>query len=487
MQSSTFLFENLTTLQKSVSLSTESERQLIEISWNTPLLEIPLNVSVTFSYEDTREEFSRYSSPAADQVGILKFEDGPLKRDFHHNVTFSMCPMLIGSRFDLPSEIITPRMSWSRRESIKRARFSMNGSDELKAPPSHARLEVISEVMYFDAESCLLIATEREIRVKVLEGERQKELTDLLKACSHLPCLTPYWMAEYYFKRLKRLPTHQDLIGYEYEAKLKVDHLNCVHLPQTLLPHFEIIERYQTESVRWYYTNVTFPGMNKMKKARVGFRGTRASLVRKGKKQKLDGGILKRSEEKAFGLNTWELSLASGELKEMRRIKRQLYILSHPTRRVYALCLDYCYVEGPRQPPLLQVELEYNGRLLIHPAEWSLSIEQQLELAEQFQVSHPKVALRCLERTQWLIDHEPDTNQTLKTRYQHLRERCTPDVLSAQELSAQEPSAQGVLEAEVLSEMRILLEALKDEFGYQVTHQTKHEWLKESAKTDRVG
>ena len=53
-------------------------------------------------------------------------------------------------------------------------------------------------------------------------------------------------------------------------------------LPKALRERFEIIERYQTESVRWYVRNLEAEGLGKIKKGRVGFRGPLASLVMKG-------------------------------------------------------------------------------------------------------------------------------------------------------------------------------------------------------------
>jgi hypothetical protein len=227
-------------------------------------------------------------------------------------------------------------------------------------------------------KSSILLAKEEQIRLKqVLQVPFNLESLGDLK---YLPIISKSWMAEYHLKRLLRLPSHNQLDGYEYEAKLSTQHLI---ISDRDLP-YPILERYQTESIRWYH-----------EEKRIGFRGERASLVIKGEPVMIDG-IAKRTEEKTQQLSTWDFhqglqtqgqtnllkksdqpfdqkyleGIERFEEKshyplhlEMRRMKRQLYVLS-PKRFFYAVCLDYCTANQWGIEPLLQIEIEYNGQLI---------------------------------------------------------------------------------------------------------------------------
>jgi len=498
MRTSTYLFESLDVLREGLSFVTEKEQRLMEVSWNSERLALPLNSAVIFSRveplegsegsEDAKPRASKL--PEAEQRGVLRIERLGRPYELHHNVKFSDCPALIAERFDVDVHELKPRVFWTQRVMIWRVILPHRDSAGASGAEREARLSLHAEATYYDASTTLRLAREQEVRVQALEGMNQRALHKTLMSKVSLPSVSPYWMAEYHYKRLMRLPTYQDLTGYEYEAKLSVEHLEIDELPPELDAGFQLIERYQTESVRWYVKNVKLSGIGLVKKGRVGFRGARASLVSKGKKDKLEGGILKRREEKSQGLNTWELSRASTDCKEMRRIKRQLYVLARESKRVYALCLDYCYVEGSTRPPLLQVELEYNGRLLIDPLEWSLTLEGQLELAERFIDSAPKVALRCLERAGWIAEQRAESEATL-ARYDSLKERFgaelaterEPELEQSQPVSPLSDEQEREIEREVLAEMRSLLSVLRRSYGYKATSKTKREWLKAALKT----
>ena len=231
---------------------------------------------------------------------------------------------------------------------------------------------VEDQVSYLEPNLGLTLAQESHSRIHWLSSP------PLLGDLKSIPLSSRYWMGEYHYKRLYRLPCNNELPGYEYEAKLSP---NSLEIDESLLP-YAVIERYQTESVRWYLPKG---------KGRVGFREGRASLVKKGKKTLIDG-IMKRQEEKTQGLSMWTMDqeLESGpqttdQLLQMRRVKRQLYLLHPKSHRVYALCLDDC--RASKRLPFHQIELEYNGKLCLDPTEllteqW-LSFEQQLKPAEE--------------------------------------------------------------------------------------------------------
>ena len=485
-----YLFERLDQLTERLSYVIEREHTLTSVSWNTPTLELPINASAVFSFVSPLEGEGEgesggvgTSAPKATQRGTLTLTFSPQLREHHHNTQLSDCPALIAEAFDVPAESVEQRVMWRARVDEWRVILSHKDSAHASGEAREGRLKVTRNVCYYHASTGLKLACEEEVRAEVLAGQHQQRLARQLRAQPHLPAVSCYWMSEYHYKRLARWPTHQDLPAYEYEAKLAARHLNVSELPEVLKGHFKIIERYQTESVRWYVKGIEVEGLGRVEKGRVGFRGARASLVMKGKKEKLKGGILKRREEKSQGLNTWALSAVADEAQEMRRIKRQLYICSQRTQRVYALCLDYCFVHN-NPTPLLQVELEYNGKLLIKPSEWALTMSAQLSLAERLIDGAPKAALRCLERAALLSD-QPRVTAPQRARLAKLNERA--EALMSAPLELSEPEGEVVvdvaLEAEVLEEMRALLEALKEEFGFERSSRTKRAWLKEALKT----
>ncbi|MEE2643416.1 MAG: hypothetical protein VYD19_00660 [Myxococcota bacterium] len=458
-QTATYLFESLSLLEAHLSWATESERQIVEVSWNTAALELPLNAVITFSY-DLQGGLTQPVVPLNPSVsGTLEIRRDRNARVIRHQTSLAECPALIAELFSLESQQLVPRMVWRRKTMQWRVKVDGVEGRAEQAERLEAWLHVDAEVDYYDAATGLHLATEGEVRARALEGPQRLTLQGLIGAIPHLPAVSLYWMAEYHYKRLMRLPTVQDLPGYEYE----------------------IIERYQTESVRWYVRKVELEGIGRIKKGRIGFRGPRASLVRKGAKEMLEGGILKRSEEKSQGLNTWALSSVAGQASEMRRIKRQLYIRARESSRVYALCLDYCYVEGVTSTPLLQVELEYNGQLLLPPSEWHLTLSCQLMLAERFSTTAPKAALRALERAEWLIkrDGADEAQHALYTK-------CQSKI--AAQLETEDADHEAVscdsiqLEGEVLAEMRSLLKGLGDVYGFKESSQTKRAWLRKTLK-----
>ncbi len=214
--------------------------------------------------------------------------------------------------------------------------------------------------------SSLPIAQEKQIRVK----QASTHLLDrsVFESIQYLPVISKAWMGEYHLKRLLRMPNVNRLPHYEYESKLSIDHL---YIQQKDLP-YPILERYQTESIRWYIND-----------QRIGFRGDRASLVTKGKADRIDH-IAKRVEEKTQQLSTWDfyaqlngddpdqhfsqktmedLNVPLPIHLEMRRMKRQLCLLS-PLNNFYSVCLDDCTADQWEIAPLKQIEIEYNGKFL---------------------------------------------------------------------------------------------------------------------------
>ena len=470
MQSSTFLFESLEVFQDYFSCVVVDERHVCSVSINTAALDLPLNAMVTFSHDLSDDQAPSTLDYDDEFQGTLSLEVVHDTSEIHDHISYFECRRLIASKFSLAPSQLALRMAW--RMQVITCLVTWVNADGLCR---EAYLSICSNTQYYEPSTGLLLASESEVRVSPTTGLHQAELCELLQNGPSLPSIAEYWMAEYHYKRLMRLPTHQDLVGYEYEAKLSVSHLTLNNVPKVLSERYQVIERYQTESIRWYLENVEIVDIGKVKKARIGFRGARASLVTKGKKHKLEGGILKRREQKKQGLNTWTLDLSSQDVKEMRRIKRQLYLRSKQSHRVYALCLDYCYVEGSVGSPLLQVELEYNGLLLVEPSRWILTIASQLELAETFLHTSPKLALRCIERVEWLMTNTP-IDEWEQSKLESLK-----DMIARQkvvEASDRDAGKLKSLEEEVLSEMRELLHSLKEEWGYEQTHQTKRKWLK---------
>ena len=368
------------------------------------------------------------------------------------------------------------------------------------------------QVNYIEPRLELKLAQEMHSRIYWLSKPPQ------LGALQHIPLSSRYWMSEYYHKRLYRLPCSNELPGFEYEAKLSPKSLS---IDESLLP-YPVIERYQTESVRWYLPKG---------KGRVGFREGRASLVKKGKKTLIDG-IMKRREEKTQGLSMWQLtqdlysqsetkdksnftdpsatpkhiepqpkpknhsdseSLLVSEqdlnhredLLQMRRVKRQLYLMHPKSQRVYALCLDDC--RAPKRLPFHQIELEYNGKLclnldLLNSHEW-LSFHQQLKAAQALADSVPKAASRCLERARLFLTQDQtlsseDDVKKLADLSVQIQEKLMQSQIDTSALTAPNQDIAPDLEAEIIAEMKQVLESLIQQQSCQPSVQTKRSWLK---------
>jgi hypothetical protein len=468
MQTTHLLFESLERLSAQVVFSVTSAQRLVEVSWNTTDLRLPITASALFRCDDTRSsegaEHNTHTSslPPPAARGTLSVEPSSAAHEHRYSVTFAECPRLIAELFGVPVEALTPRAAWRFVQEICWARL---GERE-------GQVVIERDVEYLHPEVGVVLAKEAEVRLEVREGEAPKALREALSALPHLPVVTKYWMAEYHYKRLLRWPTHNDLPGYEYEAKLSVNHLDVYDLPKELEGRFQVIERYQTESVRWYFESLDLPDVGHLEKGRVGFRGSRASLVSKGKKQKLAGGVLKRTEEKSQGLDTWRLSALEPLALEMRRIKRQIYVLNRHNRRVYAICLDHCEAET-RQDPFIQLEIEYNGLLQIKPEEWGLSFEAQWRLARALEQRAPRAALRCCERAALFLPAvsapEEGVSEALTALTQRLRVEALTPLVSGE--------VDPTVEAQVVSEMNELSAALQRAYGFTPSEQTKRQWL----------
>ena len=368
------------------------------------------------------------------------------------------------------------------------------------------------QVNYIEPRLELKLAQEMHSRIYWLSKPPQ------LGGLRHIPLSSRYWMGEYYHKRLYRLPCSNELPGFEYEAKLSPKSLS---IDESLLP-YPVIERYQTESVRWYLPKG---------KGRVGFREGRASLVKKGKKTLIDG-IMKRREEKTQGLSMWQLTqdlYGQSEIKDkstftdlitppkhieprpnpqnhsdseslldpkkdlnhrenllqMRRVKRQLYLMHPKSHRVYALCLDDC--RAPKRLPFHQIELEYNGKLcldldLLNSHEW-LSFHQQLKAAQALADSVPKAASRCLERARLFLSQDQtlsseDDVKKLADLSGLIQENLSQSLIDTAVSAAPNQELAPDLEAEIIEEMKQVLESLIQQQSCQSSVQTKRSWLK---------
>ena len=173
----------------------------------------------------------------------------------------------------------------------------------------------------------------------------------------------------------------------------------------------------------------------------------------------------------------------------MRRVKRQLYLLHPQSYRVYALCLDDC--RAPKRLPFHQIELEYNGKLcldldLLNRSDW-LSFSTQFKAAQDLAESFPKAALRCLERAQLFLNQ----NQTQASDTEMEKLEVLLEQLQAQ--LSQEPSdhttnsetdlhvnqeTNALIEAEVIAEMKQVLDSLVQLQSCYTSVQTKRAWLK---------
>ena len=357
------------------------------------------------------------------------------------------------------------------------------------------------EVKYICVKNQLCLARESHARVYWLTP------TPDLSNFKSIPLSSRFWMGEYHYKRFHRYPCSNELPGYEYEAKLSPKSLS---IDESLLP-FKVIERYQTESARWYLESG---------EGRLGFREGRASVVKKGKKVAY-GLVLKRKEQKTQGLSMWDFTAQDDEeyststisnTLQMRRIKRQLYLYNPKSQRVFALCLDDCRVEGKEGQPLLQLELEYNGKLCL-PLEtflapdW-LSFKRQVEAASMLADEHPKAALRCIERAVIIAAHRRESStahdlkalDVIETRIKETLEKAINAERRAENVSINTSSSSkkkkkkkkkkersgqksaklklSDVELEVFAEMTEVIESLIEHHSCEPTTLTKRKWLK---------
>jgi hypothetical protein len=377
-------------------------------------------------------------------------------------------------------------------------------------------------------QSCIPLAQETQIRLKqVLHiAFHHKSLRDL----KYLPIISKSWMAEYHLKRLLRLPSHNQLDGFEYEAKLSTQHLL---ISERDLP-YPILERYQTESIRWY-----------REEKRIGFRGERASVVIKGEAVMIDG-IAKRPEEKTQQLSTWDFHLGNQKTEiveqleksekpfahkdlegiqhfeekthqalhlEMRRMKRQLYVLS-PNRYFYAVCLDYCTANQWGIEPLRQIEIEYNGQLifedLIFTKQW-WDLEELKRQVQKIETQSTKLSLSLLklseldhvhpliEKIDLLLDQckalskqlrllgvfvfETDAQSDIQNHVDRLQNMMKSHQAQVNQLKAQQGLTQSqtfdAIEKIVVAEMNEIIDCLSKRQKVKPSKKTKKKWLKD--------
>lgn len=434
------------------------QRRGLAISYETSRLSLPVGASAVFEVYDADdpqrgELYLSTTNEVRRSYAEVQIQEVPLfVKDYFWSLKGSECEF-------------TPRVAVSYRARLMRGEYS----------GSVIWCVIEDEVKYLEPSADLILAEESHGRVYWLTSPR---VNDHIKT---IPLSSRYWMSEYHYKRLYRLPCWNELEGYEYEAKLTP--LNLA-IDEERLP-YKVIERYQTESVRWYLPKG---------KGRIGFREGRASVVKKGKKTKL-GYVIKREEEKSQGLSMWALSEelvnfpssnTSGltqDALQMRRVKRQLYLHNPASDRIYALCLDYCYVEG--EEPLLQIELEYNGRLCLPIDEvtgdqW-MSALRQYEVAQSLAVNHPKAAMRCCERA-IIFDRGLKTDETAKRAQGlellqgELKGRLTSTTVSREQ--EQRSGDLRSLEQTIVDEMMVLIKSLIDQQDCKPSTLTKRRWLK---------
>jgi hypothetical protein len=187
------------------------------------------------------------------------------------------------------------------------------------------------------------VGDEGHPRVHVeLERKPEEGLRAALDAVPRLPTIAKRWMGYFYMQRQIKLKRVNELEGYEYEIKLDADHLD---VDVKCLP-FPVHRVYQNQCIRRYYDGY-----------RVSFRIGRATMVRKGEVEFIDG-VPRRLEQKQKELSSW--TLPEAEL-EMRRIKRTYLLINPETQRTYNLCLDSC--RGHAEDSMNQIEIEYTGTL----------------------------------------------------------------------------------------------------------------------------
>lgn len=435
----------------------------LQISYETKTLSLPVGSFVLF------EVYDHLQNP---ELGELYLGEPNRQLTTYSNVETQDINSFIEDYFQCELDFI-PRFS------VKYITQLMCGTH----PQTHADLWCVveSQVTFHEPMHHLDLAKEKHTRIYWLNEPPN------LSQYQIIPMSSRYWMGEYHYKRLHRLPCDNELPGFEYEAKLSKRDL-CID--ETSLP-FPVIERYQTESIRWYLAKG---------KGRIGFREGRASLVKKGKKLFLDG-IIKRQEEKTQGLSMWSepvtrsassdqnlssIQEAALSALKMRRVKRQLYLLHPQSLRVYALCLDDCRVKD--HPPFHQIELEYNGRLLLpldqlNHQEW-FSFSTQFETAQILAQHAPKAALRCCERALLIGEQSnPKPSKKLYNLLHHLKVKLQAQM---QEITVESSSKASdntkTTEQEVLNEMREVLDTLINHQGCTLSTQTKRAWLQEQVK-----
>ena len=291
-----------------------------------------------------------------------------------------------------------------------------------------------------------------------------QELLTFIQALESLPLTAKRWMGYYYMKRFYHAPVHNELPGYEYELKLKAKHLN---LELDTLP-FPLFEVHQSESSRWYCAG-----------RRIGFRGTRASVVRKGPVEVVQG-ILKREEVKEKALSTWALD-RDIEMEMVRR-KRQLYLKTPETGRVYTISLDYC-LSAVAPKPFLQVEVEYNGRLLDPEVSGSERYAEPaffLELGERCEARGDLHRAAKFYRFYLQLNADVSTRDELEEKIS----RFQAESLAAARAAVEAPPAEVDLEIEqaVLDDLNSIKAALIARYGFKESRKTKKKWLKKQYK-----
>jgi hypothetical protein len=209
-----------------------------------------------------------------------------------------------------------------------------------------------------------------------------RRLSAALTMLPRLPHSTKRWMGYFRMRKLVKPKRVNELPGYEYEVKLdlrgaapEID-ASCLPMP--------VHRVYQTESTRYYYEGhrVQFRA----------FRTERATLVRKGEVEMVDG-VPRRSEEKQRGLSPWELQRPRYAL---RRIKKT-YLLLHPeTERMYNLCLEVCRTDGDE---MTQIEIEYRGRVSMPATPQKRETIERAVLADMRAIRDALIERHGLEET----------------------------------------------------------------------------------------
>ncbi len=219
-------------------------------------------------------------------------------------------------------------------------------------------LTIDTEVAYFGVVDGRFVEAGAEHHPRValqLEKRASKKLEAALSMLPKLPHSSKRWMGYFRMRKLVKPPRINELPGYEYEIKL-----DCAasrgrgpDVDPGCLP-FPIHRVYQTESTRYYYEGhrIQFRA----------FRTERATLVRKGAVEMIDG-VPRRAEEKQRGLSPWQLARPRYVL---RRIKKTFLLLHPETQRMYNLCLEVCHAgHDDDASEMTQIEIEYRGRVAL--------------------------------------------------------------------------------------------------------------------------